>query len=366
MKKIVKKSAWEEVHEVLRTECLDGKWDGKLPGTRVLGASLGVSPPTVLRALAELAAEGLLLRSGDKRAYQVNPAFPRRRKNKTRKHQKAVLLLTPIPWDELSEPSRWMLKHVKSSLAALGWDIRDRLLDYGNAKSPHKSWDSIINVDAGTPVIALWGNPAIASWAARRQSRILLIGGDIGDEDGVVVGVSSTKITQEAMDLLINQGHRHIVMPLLNRQEVSKDLSKATFKERIESLGEVYQPSYHTPECAHFSRDAIRQTMRMYAASTFPTGFIFFDWRELLATFCYLSETGRKVPRDVSLIYLDDIPDTEWFSPDLVRFKYPTHELVKIIKAWLGGARGLEKMIYLSPSLTQGASIAPPGKSARS
>lgn len=363
MKKIVRKSAHEKVSEALRSACLSGTWHDKLPGTRTLGANLGVSPPTVLKALAELAAEGLVIRSGHKKAYRINPAYSGQGKARTRKQQKSVLLLIPTPWDELSEPSRLMLKHVKASLEAQGWTILDRTILYGNAKSPHKSWDSKVDAAPGTPVIAFWGNTAIASWAANHQSRILCIGGDIGNEEGVVVGVSATKITLEAMDLLIDQGHRHIVMPLFNRLEVSKAITKATFKTRIESLGEVYQPSYHTPECTDVSRDAVRKAIRMYAASTFPTGFIFFNWRELLATYCCLSEMGLKVPGDVSLVYLDDTPAAEWFSPDLVRFKYPSDELAKVVKAWLVGAGKLEKLNYLSPALTPGKSIAPPARS---
>lgn len=362
MKKIVRKSAREKACQALRSECLNGKWDGKLPGARTLALSLGVSPTTVIKALAVLASEGLVLRSGPKKAYQVNPEYPKHQKNKAQSQEKLVLILIPDPWEKLNVTTREALKHLKSYLTDQGWKINEQVIDYGNAQKTHDSWDHMVDIKASTPVIALWGTPSIADWAARHKMRILFIGGDLGGRDGTMVAMSATKIIDDAMDSLIALGHRYIVMPLLNRQEVSKALVKSAFKLKIESLGEVYQDSYHTPESCHISRESIKNTMMMYAKTRMPTGIIFFEWRELISAYCCLSEMGLKIPQDVSFIYLDDLPDAVWFFPELTRYAFPSNALTKTIKTWLADTSRQSELITLAPHLIKGSSIAPPPK----
>lgn len=362
MERLNKKTISDEVYEELRTACLNGKWKAKLPGARTLGASLGVSPPTVLKAMAVLATEGILLRTGNNKAYQVNTQFSKHHQNHANSRGKSILILTPSLMEELNQTTSRVVKRLKSSLTDQGWKMKELVIDYINAKKPHDSWDRMIDIDVNTPIIAVNGTPAIADWAARHNMRILFIGGLLGGRNGTVIAVSSTTIAIKAIESLIALGHRRIILPLNGRPEELKASLKSALKSRIESLGEVYQTSYHNPESPYFSREIVRDTMMMYAKSTLPTAIIFLDWRELLAAYCYLSELGMKVPKDVSLILLNDQSEAEWFSPELTRFTFPLDGFVKALKKWLTEPNPQSQEVLLQPTLIKGASIAPSSK----
>lgn len=362
MKKIVKKSIQEKAYEALRSECLSGEREGKLPGARTLAASLGVSQFTMLKAMSALAAEGLLIRSGNKRAYQVNPNLPTHLKSKSTSREKSILILTPAPLEDLNQTTRRLMKRLKSSLAEQEWKMKELVVDYSNANNHHKSWDRMIGIDENSPIIAVCGTPALADWAAHHKRRILFIGGLLEGRVGTMVSVSSTKIAIEAMDSLIALGHRRIILPLNGRPESVKASLMSALKSKIEDLGEVYQASYHNPESPYFSREVAKDMMMMYAKSTLPTAIIFLDWGELLATYCCFSEMSLRVPEDISLILLNDQTEATWFSPDLTRYTFPLDGYVKAFNTWLHEPNSRPKEILLSPTLIKGASIAPPSK----
>jgi len=361
MKRIQKSSVRDEVYKALRQECLSGKWETKLPGTRVLAANLGVSAPTVLKVLAELAHEGILIRLGDKKAYQINPNSRILLKNKPKNGKKCVLILSPSPVEDMVVTTRRVVELLKDAILKKKWDFKEQVIDYNNAKSVHKSWDQMIEVDPKTPIIAVYGKPVIAQWAAQNKMRILFIGG-VTDEHATMVAVSSSNIAAKAIDSLIALGHRHIALPLHDRAESLRKSVRAEMKPRIESLGEVYQPNYHNPSSAHFNRETVQRMVMGYSRSTMPTAFIFLDWREFItATSCF-AQLGLKVPQDISVILLNDQLEAGWYLPEITRYTFPLEQFVKSISAWISDVSAKPQEIILSPRRIEGESIAPPSR----
>ena len=193
MKRIEKPSAMEVAATALADAIRTGSLAGRLPGTRVLAARLGVSAPTVAAALARLADDGVLVKSGERRAYRVAGRGNSRTKASSHgKIRNRLLILTHADIGQLVEFSRRLLEKLRDVMAGKGWTVDHQVVDFLHVKRPRRAWDRLIGIDPHTSVIALYGRGPLAEWAVRRKVRILFLG---GNADGLPVPVLAVAAT---------------------------------------------------------------------------------------------------------------------------------------------------------------------------
>lgn len=362
MRKLTQKSTLELVVNELRNECALGTWPVKLAGARVLANRLGVSPPTVLKALSVLEAEGVLERPGERKAYRVREDWIRETNVKTVKKRKSVLILSHMPVGEMVDTTRSILEILHSKLIRKGWEVSVQVVDFVHVKTVQKSWDTLIEADPDTPMVVVYGRPVIAEWAEKRGIKIFFLGGVKDGRSIPSVSVMSYRLAEKAMDILTKMGHSKIVLPLNDRAESFKEPIREVTRRAVESAGASYHASYHNPESPYFMADVIKNMMNGYIQSRMPTAFVFLDWKELVAAHCCLAHAGYRVPEDISLILLNDQAEAEWFEPVLTRFKFPLEAMVNKISKWLEtGQKDVDEQ-HVDAAFIQGLSVASPRK----
>lgn len=362
MKKLNQKSTLELVVNELRAECAAGTWPVKLPGARVLANRLGVSPPTVLKALSVLEGEAVLERPGERKAYRVRKDWVLEHDAKTSKKKKSVLILTHMEIGDLVDTTRSIIEILKSKLIRKGWEVTTQVVDFVHVKAVQKSWDTVIEADPDTPMIVVYGRPVIADWALKQGVKVFFLGGVKDGRKVPSIAVRSSRLAEQAMDILTKLGHSKFVLPLNDRPEAFKVPFREITKNAIESMGATYHASYHNPETPYFMADVIKNMMKGYIQTRLPTAFVFLDWKELVSAHCCLALAGYRVPEDVSLILLNDQAEAEWFEPVLTRFKFPLESMANKICKWLEtGQKSVDEM-HVDATFVQGHSVAPPRK----
>ena len=217
MNRIAKPSAVDLVTDALRAECASGKWDDRLPGTRLLAERLGVSPPTVSAALAKLVEEGVLEGGGQRRAFRVVGKRARSSAKGTLVVGKRLLILVHEDLSQLVEITRRVVEKLRERMSGRGWLVDIQVVDFLHVKHMQRSWDRLIEVDSNTSVIAVYGRTPLAEWAVKRNVRMLFLGGSTGDLPVSMVAVRSAEMAADALTKLTALGHSRIVIPLCDR-----------------------------------------------------------------------------------------------------------------------------------------------------
>lgn len=336
MARVERKSAAEMAAEAIKAELSAGRWTGRLPGSRVLAQETGVSQPTVAAALARLVEEGWIEHSGDRKAYRISGGN-KLAQSPAAKTTRRLVFVTHLEVGELPDTTRKVIDATRRRIAELGWPVEFRTIDFVHAKSPRRSWDDVLPVDPDTSMIAVFGRPAIAEWAERRNARMLFLGG-IGQGHSIpVIGLKSSMMVDDAMERLIALGHRQIVLPLCERPPTFAEGIKAVVKQRLEAAGVTYVASYHTPESDYMTPEITWRMMETAFTRTRPTALVFLDWKELVTTSCLLSKLGIRVPEDVSVILLNEQMEAGWFVPKLACFRFPIKRLAGALVNWVEG-----------------------------
>lgn len=360
MKQIAKTSAVDLVVGALREECAAGKWDDRLPGTRLLAGRLGVSPPTVSAALLKLVEEGVLEGGGERRAFRVAgkhlpgsskgvPAVGRR-----------LLILVHEDLSQLVDITRRVVEKLRDRMSGKGWRVDLQIVDFLHVKHMQRTWDRTIEVDSNTSVIAIYGRPPLAEWAVRRNVRMLFLGGGTGGLPVSMVAVRSSEMAADALARLTGLGHSRIVLPLCDRTDAFKTAIRDVTRKAIEATGHAYVRSYHNPESDYIKADVTWRILESVFAKKIPTAFVLLDWKELITTHCFIARLGLRVPEDVSFILLNDPAEGEWFHPSLVRYRFPVRRIVTELVRWLEGDLMEVRTVSLSSDFVEGASIAAP------
>ncbi|MBK1829298.1 substrate-binding domain-containing protein [Verrucomicrobiaceae bacterium R5-34] len=364
MKRIQIQSPLEYVVEELRNACQGGDWKDKLPGARILAKRLGVSAPTVLKALNQLVKEGVLEHPGPRKAFHITTAGSPNKPRPPRKKPKTIIILTHQNINELVASTRSILELLTTKLIAKGWHVRKVVVNFIHAKRPHRSWDNVIAAEKGTPIVAVYGRPLIAKWALERGLKILFFGGERGTHEVPVIGVKSHRLAKQAMNLLTEAGHSKIVLPLNDRPDLFKKRLSEITREAIESMGAQYHALYHNPESPYFAKDVISGLMQRLIPDQLPTAMVFLDWKELITAHCYLAQHGVRVPEEVSLILLNNQVEAEWFEPGLCRFEFPQATMAQAVIQWLETGQAMDQTIDIPATYLRGKTIAPPRLSA--
>ncbi|MCB1133052.1 MAG: substrate-binding domain-containing protein [Verrucomicrobiae bacterium] len=354
---IERKTAAELAAELIRAEIRAGRWSSVLPGTRLLAEETGVSAPTVSAALALLENEGLLERGGERRAFRVRArsAAPR----KSRREIRTAAVLTHADVGDLPHTTRRVIESIRFLLVRSGWRMEIRTFDFLHAKRPHRSWNKLVPPAPEIPMVAVFGRPAIAEWAETEGRRMMFLGGFPGDTGVPMVGVKSALLVEEAIARLTALGHQHIVMPLCDRPPSFAASLKEAMRSRIEQAGFVFVPSYHCPESDYQQPGVIWNMMESAFRLKPPTAVVALDWKEMVTISCFVAKLGLRIPKDISLVVLNEQMEADWFVPKLACFRFPVNRLAKTVANWVTGKEIRIASDVLGADFEEGESIGP-------
>lgn len=342
----------------LRQSILAGTWNDRLPGTRTLADRLGVSPPTIQTALERLAEEGLIESAGERRAFRIATHISQSSHSSDNNEKKAILI-THDDLGNLSATSRHVIEEFRNRSAKSKWTIEHRIVDFLHTRKSFLSLDFALDAPPGTPMIALYGRPALAEWALARHVPMMFLGGSLNDLPVGMTGVRSSSMAEIALRELTAAGHRRIMLPLCDRTDAFKDSICEATRTSIEAVGGTYVRSYHNPESPYLKPDITWRILESAFKTHAPTALVLLEWRELVISQCFLSRLHLRIPEDISIVLLNDQMEAEWFVPDLSRFIFPVRRLAKCLTRWLDTPEHPPTRSYPNADFHRGGTIMP-------
>ncbi|BCX47706.1 GntR family transcriptional regulator [Haloferula helveola] len=337
-----------------------GRWEERLPGSRVLAEEFGASVPTVSKALRQLERQGLIEGCGSRKAYRIaDPGDARRSPDLPAPERKAIIL-THADIGTLPHSTRQVIDTSRAMLVRRGWSVESRTFDFLHAKRPHRSWDHLVPLDPELPMVAVFGRHALEKWAHGHGLRMAFLGGTTARPETPMIAVKSSLLAAEAVRRLTDMGHRRIILPVCDRPPAFADSIKQAVREGLERVGVTYVPKFHTPESDYQRPDVIRGMIESAFASNPPTAIVMLDWKEFVTAACALARMGFLIPRDVSVVILNEQAETDWFLPKLSCFRFPVTRMASAVARWVSEGTSTAGSNFLSADFDEGGSIAPP------
>ena len=190
MEPIVKKGLVDAVAEDLRGRVESGAMKGVLPGVRLLSEDLGVSVPTICRALHQLEAEGVLA-GGKRRRWRGGDAGKRAESGiqsteppDARGAAFGTLVVSVRPTAEQRAPRGVeVFAELLDQLGNNGWEVMHRVENFAATIQPSKSWEKLFKLaQPGRDGGAWQALRRLAAGCGTSGIRSMFIGGDPGEQ----------------------------------------------------------------------------------------------------------------------------------------------------------------------------------------
>jgi DNA-binding LacI/PurR family transcriptional regulator len=370
MDPILKKGLVGAVVVDLRERVANGELSGVLPGVRLLSKALGVSVPTVCKALHQLEEEGILTGSGGRRRWRISGSQggtdPEKKSSQKRQSTSKqgprsgrLLFLAAMQLSSERHSGVEVFAELLDHLGASGWEVMHRVENFGSSKNPRKSWDELLKLAKPDAMVVLGGTPSLGMWAASRKLRTLFLGGDPGESGIPVLAVKVATMLKYALERLLSQGHQRILIPLCGRpkafvsrcQMAATEIAAESNKPRDRIV--IADTAYARPEVMV---GLLRKQWRKQA----PDALIFLDSRELLAADGFFREIGVEVPRDLSVVILSQNSILDWHQPTITHFEHPVKLMARTISRWVTHGRpsfDLESITEVRARWVEGKSV---------
>ncbi len=319
----------------LRRNLRAGSWEKFMPGIRTLANSFGVSPATMVKAVERVKADGWISNEGARCRFTIHRDVILKSKGKEQVLRTLLLVAPKSGHSEAARGTSQILLYLWEMLAPHGWSIRFHLDDYASGKRRQKQWDDLVEMEKPQAVLAVLGTPAMAAWAHDAKIPIFFCGGALEDFPVPIAGISTVLMLEEALDHLIALGHHKITLPLCQRAKSFTTSLKKSMSHRLIQANYDFISELNTPTTDGNTPAAFRLCLDRAFAAGPPTAIICVEWREFIATLCYLTEKGLRVPQDISLVSLSFDHTVDWLSPSPTCFRYPLEKLAATLCDWL-------------------------------
>jgi DNA-binding LacI/PurR family transcriptional regulator len=329
MKPLQRVSMADRLVTHLKGEITSGSIADEMPSCRDLARKLGVSPPTVLAALAKLASDGWLSSSGGNRPYQI---VQHRRAVADQRHR--LLLLSAEPISSCNSYTRAAVERLTLECAEEGWEIQTRTLDFQNAKAPTHRWDELVRIHRPTHLMAITGTPVVARWAQALALPTFFIGGSPGDTGVPTVGVSLSASMRQLLRQLPADECLHFSLPICGYPEVFATAIHQACREELEARGIAFVPNYHAPCRLGSGPGEVRAALRPVMAQRVPNLLVFTKINDYLAVEGMLAANSQPSGRP-KLAFLTHDELLDWMEPRPATFIYPFAKLWQLVKMWL-------------------------------
>ena len=210
--------------------------------------------------------------------------------------------------------------------------------------------------------------------AERTGRPVVLFDRDISAPGLDVVQMRISEVTRQAVEKLIEAGHRHIAymstLTLASEEfEVGQELDLSTVTQRVDGIRMAHENAGVDVDSRLFrfgvsNREAADSAVgELLQMSGPPTALVASDSLVALDLLLSLKRRSIRVPEDVSLVMLDDQPWAELVEPPITAVFQPAYSLgeqaATALFERIAGADG-GRGIWLTPNLVHRSSVAPP------
>lgn len=326
-----RKSAVEQVAEAIAADISSGRLVGLLPSIRVLSGRYDLSVPTLHKARALLVERGLLERRGGKRRLSVVSSTsgevdtPRR-----------VSLV--VFWGE--DPDM-----LYSNLTLPLLTVALKLRKHGHASecvnlhglSPEEvrgRISSALTLHRPTHCILVWGNQQMLRQLHRTKVNLALLGGNFKvPARAVRLGVDFLSLLEDSVRRLKALGHRNFFVPYLRRDGSARQAADSI--RGIEGRHGVSIRAHWSQSAPESEAEMTRQMDKGLSAKA--TAVIFPNWSDYLVAMGYFARRDFSVPRDFSVVVLNNFAAGYRFRPATAHFVCKSEVVRQQVQDWLSG-----------------------------
>ena len=318
------KTAVEQLAEHLRREILQGGLGETMPGVAQLVGELGVGTETVIAAMEILEQERLLVGQGPRRGRKI--MRPKDGDAPSRLKVSILLYEASDAHDEHMVALRHRLEERGHKVVIAAKTLVDLHFDVERV-------GRLVKQTGGDAWVIRSGSRPVLEWFAAQPVPAFAMFGRQSNLPMASLATLKSPAMVEALRRLVELGHRRIV--LLAREERRKPepgLTERRFLEELERLGMQVGP-YNLPDWENDAQSFRRCLESLFRHSP-PTALLFGEPALFFASLQFLSGIGIAVPRDVSMLVLDEHPAFEWFEPQVSHIRTDTRRWVRRVVEW--------------------------------
>ncbi len=307
----------------MRSQIAQGIYSGTLPGVTSLAGHLGVNHKTVVSALEQLEAEGVLLSQGPRRGRLIAPGL------KAGPRPMRIVVLTY----EASDREESYLVRVQHALIEAGHEVTFARKSITELKMNVVSLARMVKGSDADVWVVFSGSFPVLEWFSNRGIPVFAIFGRRKSFPIAGMSVNSEGAFKEVTEGLISRGHRRMVMICRSDRRIPKiGTFERGFLDTLTSH-EIPVGDYNLPDWEE-SAAGFRELLDSLFLVTPPTVLIFQESRYLLPAMQFLNSKGLKVPGNVSLFCCASSPDFLWCQPSIAHLDWEFSHLIRRVVRW--------------------------------
>jgi DNA-binding LacI/PurR family transcriptional regulator len=317
-------SAVEQLADYLREEIRSGGLDGEMPGVAQLVRRLGVGTKTVVAALDILKREGTIEALGERKRSRIAQAAT----GEANRLQVRILLY------EKSDLHDEHMVNLRHQLEERGHHVTYAAKTLLELHFDVNRVARMVEKMGGDAWIIRSGPEPVLEWFAKQKVPAFAM---FGRQYGIPMASLATfksPAVAVALRRLVELGHRRIV--LLTREERRKPtlgLFEQRFVNQLELLG-IKTGEYNLPDWEN-NPHSFHECLDSLFRHTPPTALFLTEPSLFFATQQFLLSKKLSVPRDISIIALEEHPAFEWFEPQVSHVHADTRRWVPIMVRWV-------------------------------
>jgi DNA-binding LacI/PurR family transcriptional regulator len=202
------------------------------------------------------------------------------------------------------------------------------------------------------------------AWLEQHRIPFVMIDPVLEPPPGVVsVGAANWHGGVTATEHLLALGHERIAVVAGHQRKMCSTARVAGYRSALATAGVRHRPEY----VRHAGFDegvARRRTLELLDLPEPPTALFVCSDRMALGVYAALAGRGQRVPDDVCLIGIDDLPEARWVTPALTTVRQPLSEMaataLRLLVRMMDGDRPESTRTELSTRLVERSSTAAP------
>lgn len=317
-------SAVEQLAAHLRSEIMAGALGGTLPGVHRMAKELGVSPKSVVAAVAQLEHEGLLSGQGARRRCRIVPQVDR---------TASALRVAILPYESSDQMLPYVhdLEHRLRIAGHVPVFTSKSLTDLG--RDPQRVAVHVGRLEADAWVV-FSGSREILDWFASQPLPVFALYGRRRSVAIAGAGPDKVPAIRKVVQRLVSLGHQRIV--LIAREERRKPrpgASEQAFLDELKTQG-IATSSYNLPDWRETPEGFTRCLDGLFQLTP-PTALILDEALFLIVAQQHLARRGILSPEHVSLACFDPDQSFDWFLPRIAHIHWDPQPVVRRILRWV-------------------------------
>jgi hypothetical protein len=325
--KFEKKSTFEHLADSIEAQIREEGWNGLLPSGRDLANQHKVSLPTIQKAINLLIERQVLVSRGCKRRPEVARGWSGSDQSSGRLE---VLVLATKPLAFYDGTVANGIQKLGESLKAKGEGFRFADLSHVQGAERRRAAHAEMVKSSPTHVILMSPDTALFAGVSRHHVKIGSMFGNLRSKRVIRLGLRYNYLVDHAVKQLIPLGHRHFLMPFLDRKvkmtRMCADVIRIAKELGVRIDVKVTSQPLTTENMGRFLGAGLEQG---------ATAVLFPQWTDFMPAIGYFAARGLEYPRDLSVVSLVCLPISRLYVPCVAGFLTLPNSITQQAEDWI-------------------------------